>query len=46
MQRRFLRWATGGTDGYEGKNMAEAHRGRGIGSHDFDKVALHVVTTL
>ena len=46
MQRQFLRVATGGAPEWKGKSMAEAHKGRGIGNHDFDKVALHVVTTL
>lgn len=30
MQRQFLTYATGGSSEYHGKNMKDAHKGRGI----------------
>jgi hemoglobin len=46
MQRQFLTYATGGSTEYTGKNMKDAHRGRGIGNKEFDIVATHVVNTM
>jgi hemoglobin len=31
---------------YTGKNMKDAHKGRGITNPDFDKVCGHVVSTM
>lgn len=36
----------GGSTDYHGKAMGQAHEGRGITSFEFDRVALHTVTTL
>lgn len=38
--------ATGGPSVYDGKNMADAHKGRGIRSEDFDRVCNHVISTM
>lgn len=38
--------ATGGPNNYHGKDMKEAHKGRGIGGKEFDLVAGHVVSTM
>jgi truncated hemoglobin YjbI len=49
MQREFLTFATGGAgpgSEWHGKSMEAAHAGRGIKTFEFDRVALHVVTTL
>lgn len=46
MMRLFLTQATGGPADYAGKGMAAAHKGRGIGAKDFDRVCLHVVNTM
>lgn len=46
MQRAFLTFATGGSTEYNGKNMKDAHKGRGIGGHEFDLVAGAVVSTM
>ena len=46
MQVKFLTMATGGPSEYSGKSMAEAHKGRGIQSKDFDSVCGHVVSTM
>jgi hemoglobin len=46
MMRLFLTQATGGPADYAGKGMAAAHKGRGIAAKDFDRVCLHVVTTM
>ena len=46
MQVKFLTMATGGPSEYDGKSMAEAHKGRGIQSKDFDSVCGHVVSTM
>lgn len=46
MQRQFLTYATGGCAEYTGKNMKDAHRGRGINRDDFMRVAGHVITAM
>ena len=46
MQIQFLSYATGGPSSYSGKDMTKAHEGRGIGGHEFDLVAGHVVKTM
>jgi truncated hemoglobin YjbI len=46
MQRQFLTYTTGGAQEYHGKSMLDIHKGRGIETLEFDRVALHVVTTL
>lgn len=46
MQRKFLTYATGGSNEYYGKNMKDAHKGRGIGNKEFDRVCTHVVNTM
>jgi hemoglobin len=38
--------AFGGPNEYNGKNMTDAHKGRGITSADFDRVVGHVVSTM
>ncbi|TVT00023.1 group 1 truncated hemoglobin, partial [Amycolatopsis bartoniae] len=38
-QVEFFAGALGGPDLYEGQSMKEAHRGRGIGQAQFDRVA-------
>ena len=46
MQRAFLTMATGGPNNYTGKNMRDAHKGRGIEDKEFDIVFGHVVSTM
>jgi hemoglobin len=46
MQKQFLTYATGGSTEYHGKNMKDAHKGRGIQSKEFDIVCGHVVNTM
>ena len=46
MQRKFLTLATGGPSEYDGKSMADAHKGRGIKDKEFDIVCGHVVSTM
>ena len=46
MQAKFLTYATGGSSEYHGKNMKDAHKGRGIGNKEFDIVCSHVVSTM
>ena len=46
MQRKFLTLATGGPSNYDGKNMKDAHKGRGIANKEFDLVFGHVVSTM
>lgn len=46
MQRQFLTYATGGSTEYHGKNMKDAHKGRGIESKEFDLVVGHVISTM
>ena len=46
MQRQFLTYATGGSSEWHGKDMKEAHKGRGIRGKDFDAVAGHVVSAM
>ena len=46
MQAKFLTYATGGSSEYHGKNMKEAHKGRGIQNKEFDIVCSHVVSTM
>ncbi len=43
MQKAFLTFATGGPSDYHGKNMKDAHKGRGIQNKEFDLVCAHVV---
>jgi len=45
-QRAFLTVALGGPETYEGKGMADAHRGRDITDAAFDRVATHLSSTL
>ena len=45
-QEAFLTMATGGPNNYTGKNMKDAHKGRGIKNADFDRVFGHVVSTM
>ncbi|HEV7759683.1 MAG TPA: group 1 truncated hemoglobin [Acidimicrobiales bacterium] len=45
-QRAFLTTALGGPEAYEGKAMADAHRGRDITDGAFDQVAAHLSSTL
>jgi hemoglobin len=45
-QAKFLTYATGGASEWHGKNMKDAHRGRGIQGKDFDRVAGHVVRAM
>ncbi len=46
MQKMFLMHVLGAGSGYSGKNMADAHKGRGIGNKEFDLVCGHVVSTM
>jgi hemoglobin len=46
MQAHFLTFATGGSADYHGKNMKDAHKGRGIHNKEFDLVCFHVVNTM
>jgi len=46
MQAKFLTYATGGSGEYHGKNMKDAHKGRGIQNKEFDIVCSHVVSTM
>mmetsp|Transcript_13552 Transcript_13552/g.13288 ORF Transcript_13552/g.13288 Transcript_13552/m.13288 type:complete len:120 (+) Transcript_13552:12-371(+) len=46
MQRKFLTTATGGPQEYDGKNMKDAHKGRGITEKEFNLVAGHVVKAM
>lgn len=46
MQKQFLTYATGGSSEYHGKDMATAHKGRGIGNKEFDIVCAHVISTM
>ena len=46
MQKKFLTTATGGPQAYDGKNMKDAHKGRGISDKEFGLVAGHVVKTM
>jgi hemoglobin len=41
-----LTYATGGSSEWAGKDMKSAHKGRGIGTKEFDLVVGHVVSTL
>jgi hemoglobin len=38
--------ATGGPNNYHGKDMKDAHKGRGIGSKEFDLVCGHVIASM
>lgn len=38
--------ATGGPNEYVGKNMSDAHKGRGINEEDFMRVAGHVIRAM
>ena len=42
----FLAAATGGPDGYKGKDLKVAHAGRGITDDDFDRVIGHAAAAL
>ena len=46
MQAKFLTFALGGPSNYNGKNMKDAHKGRGIHNKEFDLVCTHVVSTM
>lgn len=45
-QVEFFAAALGGPDVYEGGSMRRVHQGRGISQADFDKVAVHLTTSL
>jgi hemoglobin len=45
-QRAFLTAALGGPNGYDGRSMADAHRGLDITDDAFDRVAGHLSDTL
>jgi hemoglobin len=45
-QRAFISAALGGPDGYAGRSMAEAHRGRAITDAAFDRVVEHLADAL
>ncbi|HVV14116.1 group 1 truncated hemoglobin [Amycolatopsis sp.] len=45
-QVEFFAKALGGPDHYEGQSMRDAHRGRGIGRQDFDRVATLLAESL
>jgi len=45
-QRAFIAAALGGPEIFEGRDMASAHAGRGIGDADFDAVVGHLADTL
>ncbi|MCA8950405.1 MAG: group 1 truncated hemoglobin [Planctomycetes bacterium] len=45
-QLAFLTYALGGPNRYEGRNMRDAHRGRGITDAHFGAVAGHLQSTL
>lgn len=45
-QRSFLTAALGGPQAYDGRSMAEAHDGLAITDAAFDRVALHLSSTL
>ncbi|WP_236791356.1 group 1 truncated hemoglobin [Amycolatopsis sp. GM8] len=45
-QVEFFAGALGGPDQYTGLNMREAHRGRGIGQPQFDRVATLLTVSL
>src|SRR5487761_1554540 len=45
-QVEFFAAALGGPDVYEGGSMRQVHQGRGISQADFDKVAVHLTTSL
>ena len=46
MQAKFLSMATGGPNHYDGKNMHDAHKGRGIHIKEFEIVCGHVISTM
>ena len=45
-QTKLLVQVTGGPVGYDGRDLAAAHQGLGIGSEDFDRVVAHLAATL
>jgi hemoglobin len=45
-QRAFLTAALGGSQIYQGRDMAAAHEGLAISERDFDAVVAHLVATL
>jgi len=45
-QRAFLTAALGGSQIYQGRDMAAAHAGLAISERDFDAVVAHLVATL
>lgn len=44
--RQFFTYMSGGSSEWKGKSFKEAHEGRGIKVENFDRFALHIVTTL
>jgi hemoglobin len=45
-QTKLLVQVTGGPVQYDGRDLADAHRGLGITPEDFDRVVAHLVATL
>jgi hemoglobin len=45
-QTAFISHATGGPVAYDGRDMADAHRGLDITDEDFDRVAVHLQEAL
>lgn len=45
-QVQLVSQVMGGPVSYDGADLAEAHRGRGITGADFDRVVVHLVTAL
>ncbi len=45
-QKQFITMALGGPDGYEGRNMKDAHAHLAITEHHFNLIAEHLVNTL
>eukprot|EP00347_Sterkiella_histriomuscorum_P022557 403338035 len=42
----FFVYTTGGKEDWEGKSMKEMHQGKGIGSHQFEKMVGHIRHTM
>mmetsp|Transcript_16510 Transcript_16510/g.11855 ORF Transcript_16510/g.11855 Transcript_16510/m.11855 type:complete len:103 (+) Transcript_16510:46-354(+) len=45
-QKAFLKQSFGGPQEYHGKNMHDAHKGRGISDKEFGLVAGHVINSM
>lgn len=46
MQRQYLTYLFEGATEYHGKSILENESGRMINKNEFDRIALHIVTTL